>query len=148
MLKILLPVDGTPLALDGVRHVLRLVHHGLRAEVVLAHVEPEANLYEMVTARDPEVLAEVVAEAAQDAFAPAEVLLKAMNIVYSLEVGRGDPARVLVEMVERLRCDVVVMGANEHGDVHSAVFGSVSHSVWRHAKVPVTLVHAPRAEAG
>jgi nucleotide-binding universal stress UspA family protein len=148
MLKILLPVDATPVALDGVRHVMRLVHHGLRAEVVLAHVEPEANLFEMVTARDPQVLEGVAEGAAQDAFAPAEVLLKAMHITYTLEVGRGDPARVLVEMVERLHCDAVVMGANELGDVHSAVFGSVSHAVWRHAKVPVTLVHHPQAEPG
>ena len=140
MLKILLPVDGTPTALGAVRHVMQLVHHGLRAKVVLAHVEREASLYEMVAARDPDVLQGVTEGAADDAFRPAEELLRGMHIPFERDLAVGDPARVLLEICERQHCQMVVMGTEETSDMHSVMFGSVSHAVANHAPVPVTLV--------
>lgn len=147
MLKVLLPVDGTPTGLAGVRHLMRLVQHGLQAEAVLAHVEPDASLYEIVTARDPEVLAGVASAAAEDAFAPAEALLKGMHIAYQREMARGDAGRALLDMIERLHCDAVVMGASELGEVRGLLSSSVSHHVSLHASVPVTLVH-PQSRRG
>ena len=58
MLKILIAVDGSELSLDGVHHVLNLVRQGLQATVVLGHVQEPATLYELVTARDPELIAD------------------------------------------------------------------------------------------
>lgn len=147
MLKVLLPVDGTPTALAGVRHLMRLVQHGLRAEAVLAHVEPEASLYEIVTARDPALIEGVVSAAAEDAFAPAESLLKGMHISYQREVARGEPGRALLEMVERLQCDVVVMGAHEQGEARGLLSGSVSHWLSQHASVPVTRAPLPSRDS-
>lgn len=146
MLNILLPVDGSEIALDGVRHALRLVHKGLQARFVLAHVEPEPSLYEIVTTRDPDVAQSAAEAAAEDAFAPARQLLDALNISYTCEFALGDPSRVLVEMIDRLHCDAVIMGAAEMSDVHSAFFGSVSHAVLNKSKVPVTLVRHPQAQ--
>lgn len=146
MLRILLPVDGSPTALGAVRHVMQLVHHGLRAHVVLAHVEREASLYEMVTARDPDVLQGVAEGAADDAFRPAEELLRGMQVPFERELALGDPSRVLLEICERQQCGMVVMGTEETSDMHSAVFGSVSHAVANHCPVPVTLVRRVPAD--
>ena len=49
-MKILLPLDGSEPALDAVRHAMRLVREGLRAEFVLANVQEPVYLYEMVLA--------------------------------------------------------------------------------------------------
>jgi nucleotide-binding universal stress UspA family protein len=44
--KILLPIDGSPLSLDAVHHAMRLVREGLRATFVLANVQEPSSLYE------------------------------------------------------------------------------------------------------
>ncbi len=142
MLKVLVPVDRSPATLAAVRHVMQLAHHGLQLHVVLAHVESEATPIEVLrTMRNPDVLAGATSGAADSAFEPAEELLRGMNITYERDLTLGDPARVLLEVCERCHCRLIVIGSAERGDLHSAIFGSVSHAVANKAHVPVTLVH-------
>ena len=140
MLKILLPVDGSEAALDAVRHALRLVGNGLSASFVLANVQEPANLYEMVTAHDPEVLRQVSSSAAEHLLAAAEPLLAAAGVSWEREIASGDPGHVLAEMIERHGIDAVVMG------VRGAVAGSVSHWLLTHGPVPVTVVRHVAAD--
>ena len=50
MLRIMIAVDGSPLALDAVHHALDLVRRGgLQATLVLGHVQEEASLLELAT---------------------------------------------------------------------------------------------------
>lgn len=147
MIKILLPVDGAPESLDAVRHVMQLVHHGLRAEVVLAHVEAEPSLLEIAQAPDPDILRQVTEGAANDLMAPAESLLKGLQITYQKVIGIGDPRRVLLELCEAHHCHMIVMGTTHTSDLGSLIAGSVSHAIVNQARVPVTLVHRYRAES-
>jgi nucleotide-binding universal stress UspA family protein len=150
MVKILLPVDGSEAALDAVRHALHLAANGLDASFVLANVQEPATLYEMITARDPDVLDRVAAEAAADLLAPAEALLRDAGAQWDTEVAVGDPAHALAEMIERHEIDAVVMGARGLGAARSAIAGSVSHWLLVHGPVPVTVVRhvAPEEREG
>ena len=147
MLKILLPVDGSEAALDAVRHALLLVDHGLSASFVLANVQEPANLYELVTAHDPDVLQQVSTGAAEHLLAAAEPLLAAAGVSWEREIASGDPGHVLAEMIERHGIDAVVMGARGLGAARSAVAGSVSHWLLTHGPVPVTVVRDAAAGA-
>ena len=146
MLKILLAVDGSESSLDAVRHALRLVAEGLSATFVLANVQEPANLYELVTAHDPEVLRQVSSGAGAHLLEPAEALLQAAGVMWEREIASGDPAPVLAEMIERHGVDAVVMGARGLGAARSAVAGSVSHWLLAHAPVPVTVVRHVAAD--
>ena len=146
-MKILLPVDGSELALQAVRHALQLVSEGLRATFVLANVQEPASLYEVVTAHDPDVIREVRGAAGADLIAPAEALLDAAGVDYESEVAGGDPAHLLVEIAERYGCDAIVMGARGVGGLQAALLGSVSHAVLNDSPVPVTIVRAAPEEA-
>jgi nucleotide-binding universal stress UspA family protein len=145
-MKILLPVDGSEIALEAVRFAVRLVRDGLGASVVLANVQEPASLYEMVVAHDIEVIDRVCAEAGAHALAPAQALLQAAGISFESEVAKGDPAHTLVDILERYGCDLVVMGARGMGNLRSAMLGSVSHEVLHAAGVPVMIVKAPPAD--
>jgi nucleotide-binding universal stress UspA family protein len=147
MLKILLPVDGSEASLDAVRHALGLVAHGLSATFVLANVQEPANLYELVTAHDPDVLRQVSTGAGAHLLESAEALLQAAGVAWEREIASGDPAHVLAEMIERHGVDAVVMGARGLGTARSAVAGSVSHWLLMHAPVPVTVVRHVAEEA-
>ena len=141
-MKILLPVDGSPAALAAVGHALRLAREGLQAEFVLANVQEPASLYEMVVAHDAEVIEQVRSEAGADLLRPAEALLEAAGLSYESEVAGGQPATVLVDLLENYGCDAVVMGARGVG----SGTGSVALAMLQHSPVPVTLVRAPEPE--
>lgn len=146
MLKILLPVDGSEASLDAVRHALQLVRHGLAATFVLANVQEPATLYEIVTMHDPEAIDEVSAAAGAHQLEAAEALLGAAGAAWQREIGVGDPAHVLAELIERHGVDGVVMGARGLGAARSALLGSVSHWLVQHGAVPVTIVRHARSE--
>nr|WP_316640712.1 universal stress protein [uncultured Roseateles sp.] len=147
MLNILLPSDGSELALDAVHHVLRLAQEGLQLSVVLANVQEPTYLYEMVLAPGAELL-EASLAAGMHALAPAQALLDAAGLPYENEVGSGDPAHTLLDIAERYGCDVIVLGARGIGGLRDALLGSVSKTLLHDAPIPVTVVrHAEPAEA-
>lgn len=140
MFKILIAVDGSDLSLDGVHHALGLVRQGLAASIVLANVQEPATLYEMVTARDADMIAAASLEAGEHLMAPARALLDAAGVSYETDIGVGDVAHTLVDMIERSGCDLVVIGARGQGAISSALLGSVSQEVAHASPVPVTIV--------
>lgn len=145
-MKILLPVDGSDISLEAVRRVVQLAREGLRAHVVLANVQEPASLYEMLVAHDAEVLDRISAEAGVHAMMQAEALLLQAGITYEREVAKGDPAHILVDILENYGCDLVVMGARGQGTLRSALLGSVSHELLHAAGVPVMIVKPPQED--
>ncbi|MEY4564634.1 MAG: hypothetical protein RLZZ618_3911 [Pseudomonadota bacterium] len=147
-MKILVPVDGSELALDAVRHALRLRQDGLNAVFVLATVQEPTYLYEMVLAPDADVLERVSGAVGSRALEGAEALFHAAGVPFERDIGSGEPAPTVVEMAERHACDGIILGARGRGALRSALLGSVSQGVLHASKVPVTIVkHADAASA-
>ena len=145
-MKILLPLDGSEHALEAVRFAVRLVREGLQASFVVANVQEPTTLYELLLAHDAEVLERVSGAAGSHSLEAGEMLLKKAGIAYEREIGSGDPAHTIVEIIERYACDAVIMGARGMGRLRRAMLGSVSHEVLHAAPVPVTIVR-PMAES-
>lgn len=144
-MKILVPVDGSAPALAAVRHALALVAQGLRAEFVLANVQEPPSLYEVAVTHDAEALQRLRTAAGADLLAGAELLLDAAGVGYESEVAGGEPANVLVELLENYGCEAVVMGARGMGDPGAGGLGSVAAALLAHSPVPVTVVRAAAA---
>lgn len=150
-MKILLPIDGSPNALAAVAHALRLVAAGLQAEFVLINVQEPANLYEMVVAHDADVIEQVRGAAGADLLQPAEALLSDAGQRWESEVAGGDPAHVLLELVERYACQAVVMGATgglDGGSAFSTHVGAVALALLQRCPVPVTVVRLSDTATG
>lgn len=141
-MKLLLPVDGSDVSLKAVRVAMSLLRQGLAADIVLANVQEPANLYEMMTAPDPEVLERVSQAAGADILEPARAMLMAAKIGFESEVAGGDPAHTIVDIAERHGCDLIVMGARGTSALRSALLGSVSNEVLHAARMPVMIVKA------
>ena len=146
-MKILMPIDGIELSLHEVRFAVRLIQQGLKADFLLVNVQESANLYEMVTAHDPEVIEKVSQAAGEHALQPALELLRASGIeAETAVVTGGDPADALVELVEEHGCELVITGSRGVGLLRSALSGSVSQSLVHDSPVPVLLVKPPSEE--
>lgn len=139
-MKILVPVDGSELALDAVRHALRLRQEGLDAAFLLATVQDPTYVYEMVLAPDADVLERLSGAVGSRALAGAEALFNAAGVPFEREIGSGEPAPTLIEMAERQGCDAIILGARGLGVLRSALLGSVSQGVLHGSKLPVTVV--------
>jgi len=150
MIKYLIPVDGSAQSMHAAYHAMRLVSSGLKARFVVANVQEAPNLYELVVAHDPDVLHEVSDAAGHDLVRPAVQLLNSASQLVEEVVASGDPAHILLELVESLGCDAVIMSAhgsgNDDGDVEPGL-GSVALHVVQHCAVPVTIVRPAQVEA-
>ena len=100
-MRILLPIDGSELALHEVRFAIRLVQDGLRADFLLTNVQEPASLYEMVVVPDPEALGTISHDAGEHILQEACRLLDAHGLAYETEIVTGDPVQALVELIEQ-----------------------------------------------
>jgi nucleotide-binding universal stress UspA family protein len=146
MLKILIPTDGSADSLAAVRHALHLVSKGLHARFVVVNVQDPATLYEMVVAHDPQVLEKIRETAGLDLMREAVDMLRASGQEVECEVATGDPARLLVEILECHQAEAIIMASRGAGGVGAALLGSVASDVLQLSPVPVTLVKPPRAD--
>lgn len=145
-MKILLPIDGSELSVDAVRHALTLVRSGLAAEFVLANVQEPAHLYEMLMTRDTAVVEAASLAAGEHALEPAERLLRDAGCSYEREIVIGNPAHALVDIAEDYGCDAIVMGTRGKGVLPGTRIGSVAQAVLDDATVAVTFVKHADAE--
>ena len=139
-MKLLIPVDGSELSLEAVRFAVRVLLAGLHGEVVLANVQEPATLYELIVAHDPDVIDQVSADAGLHALQSARELLEAAQVAYECEVAKGDPAHTIIDISERVACDLIVMGARGTSALRSAMLGSVSNEVLHASAIPVMIV--------
>lgn len=147
MLRIMIAVDGSDLALDAVHHALELVRRGgLQATLVLGHVQEEATLLELAT-QGADAVANASVEAGSHLAASAVALVEAAGVPYETELGLGPVAATLVDMVERCGCDALFIGARGLGGLRGALLGSVSQQLVHMSPVPVTVVKHAEAEA-
>ena len=150
MLRILIAVDGSTLALDAVHHALELVRRGnMQATLVLGHVQEEASLLELAT-QGADVVAQASMEAAQDLMASAVALVEAAGVPYETDVALGNSvSATLADMAERCGCDALIIGARGLGGLQGALLGSVSQALVHQSPVPVTVVkHQEPQELG
>ena len=140
MLRILVAVDGSELALDAVRHAISLVReHGLQATLVLGHVQEEASFLELATG-DADVIAQASVEAGQHLMASALALVQSAGVACETEIALGSPAAPLADMADDCSCGLIVVGARGMSGLRGALLGSVSQALVRDATVPVTVV--------
>ncbi len=145
-MKILVPVDGSELALDAVRYALRLQQDGLQASFVLATVQESTFLLEVLLVPDQGVLEKVSGAVGARALESAQALFRDAGVPFESEIGGGDPASVLIDIAQRQGCDAIIMGARGMGALRSALLGSVSQGVLHASKVPVTIVKHAQAD--
>lgn len=141
--RILVPVDGSPSALLGVREAIRLARdQAARIRFVFVVDESAVGLTlegfvafgDIIDAlkRSGEEALEAARQIALDAGLEPETAL--------VEEYSGRVADAIVEDALRWPADLIVMGTHGHRGLHHALVGSEAEGVMRKAPVPLLLV--------
>jgi len=143
--RILVPVDGSPTAAQGLREAIKLARDS-RAKLRLLYVVEEfaafaapeigANvgpLLEALNAAGRKALARVARRARAAGLRPESALAEDFG---------GRVADAIVKHARRWRADLIVMGTHGRRGVRRALVGSDADLVVRYSPVPVLVVPA------
>jgi nucleotide-binding universal stress UspA family protein len=140
MQRILVPVDGSELADNAVREVIRRAKASAPREVHLVNVQPRIFPEMSMVYMSADKIDSYYYEQGTQALVGAEKLLREAGISYTAHRAVGDVAQTIVEKARELGCDAIVMSTRGHGKIAGMLLGSVSTKVLHLSDVPVTLV--------
>jgi nucleotide-binding universal stress UspA family protein len=127
--RILVPIEGTPVDEQVLRHV-RILATAQGAEVYLLRVAHYHTRDERVHEID-EARIDLERAAAE---------LRSGGLTVHEELGHGEPAEAIIAAADRLEVDLIAMATHGHGWVQRKVLGSVSEAVRHGTKVPLLLL--------
>jgi nucleotide-binding universal stress UspA family protein len=143
---ILIPTDGSPLAMKGVKAGVRLAK-ALGARVTGVYVvppyippiTPEAGMYMPATAiGDYDKAARMHGE---KALAALERVAQAAGVRCATEVvTRAQPWEGILKAARRARCDAVVIASHGRGGLRGLILGSQTSRVLAHSTLPVLVI--------
>ena len=139
MYRILMPVDGSDVALRALDYAVHLVRLIGDAEIHLLNVQPllPRSVGAFVGAEN---VASFLKEESENALAPARAVLEGERLPVHAAMRVGSAGEEIARYANELPCDVIVMGTRGLGRIGSLVLGSVATQVVHLAEVPVTLI--------
>ena len=142
--KVLLPSDGSPAALQAVRHVARNLE-GLDAKVLLLNVQRVYVDAEMLHLG--RTILNLHHDEGEAVLRPSAEILAASGIEYHAQVGFGPVAEMIVHTAEKAGCDAIVMGTRARHPLVELLTRSVPARVLRRSRIPVMLVRREESRA-
>jgi nucleotide-binding universal stress UspA family protein len=142
--KILVPLDGSELAITALNHAEKLAKT-FDAEIVLFQVVPFMPIYgspELVT---PLIIDEKQKEAAERYLSDLTEELRNRGQKVSAVVKTGQQVAVeIIDFAKEIKADLIVMCTHGRSGITRWVLGSVAHKVLTRAETPILLIHLKR----
>jgi YjbE family integral membrane protein len=139
MVKLLIPIDGSPNSLKAVQHVMNQFLANPSMEVHLLHVRTpfSRHIARFLNRRD---LAAFHRDEADKALRPARAMLDHCRVPYAHHVEFGDKAAIIANVARRLHVDQIVMGTARKNSFTRMVEDSVTNKVLELAQMPVEVI--------
>jgi nucleotide-binding universal stress UspA family protein len=138
--RILLPLDGSPLAEQALPHAVSLAEH-CGAELILLMVLqplPDRSI-SGVGRREAE---EISARLAREYLEKVAASIAERNLAVQILTIEGQPPTEIVQYAEQNQVDLIVMSTRGQSGLSRWLMGSVADRVMRGAFLPVLLVRA------
>jgi nucleotide-binding universal stress UspA family protein len=139
MLKILVPVAGTPNDRFAVQDVIKRFMNNTAMEVHLLNVQMPFSAY-VAQFSSRKSRNDYHREQAEKALAPVTAMLDKFSIPYALHVEMGDRAQLITDTARRLHCDEIVMATARKNSLTRLVENSVTDRVIELTPVPVEII--------
>ena len=139
MRKVLVPVDGSPVAERAVEFAAERASRAGDTKLLLLNVQQNLEHWRKRGLLDEQDLKDLRVHGEAEA-AKARCALDKAGVLYDFEIAFGHPAEVIVRKAREEHCDSIVMGTRGLGDIESLLLGSTAYKVIQLAQLPVTLV--------
>lgn len=139
MLKILIPVGGTPNDRFAVQEVIKRFMNNTAMEVHLVNVQMPFSTY-VAHFSSRKSRHDYHREQAEKALAPAKEMLDKFSIPYAVHMEVGDRAKVITDAARRLHCDEIVMATARKNSLTRLIENSVTDKVIALTSVPVEII--------
>lgn len=139
MYRILVPVDGSAVALRALGHAMRLVRLIGEAEIHLLNIQPPLTGSVSAFVGDENV-ARFYRDESENALAPARSVLEREGLPVHAAMRIGSTGQAIADYASEMRCDEIVMGTRGLGRIGSLVLGSAATQVVHLTELPATLV--------
>ena len=139
-MKILIAMDGSIFSVKACRWVTGRTR-SLRTQPEICLVNADEPLSNSVAIRiGPAESAQYHKENAEFALRKGRAQLKRAGLEWTEETRIGHPANVVLDVAERFRADMIVMGSHGRSPLKSLVLGSVTSKVIASTSTPVAVV--------
>ena len=139
-MRIVLAVDGSPVAARAARFVTRLASQlKEKPQVILLNAD-EPLLNRVAVELGVHGVAKYHADNGKFALKTAKAVLRRAGLAHEEQLLVGNPAETIVKFAKSAKCDLVVMGSHGRSAFNSLFLGSVAIKVLTHCQVPVTIV--------
>ena len=144
--RILVPLDGTPTAAQGLREAIELARDQ-KAEILLLHVVDEWRVAAGdIAAVNLDAGAKALREAGAELLKQAETRVReaGIRVQTALVEELGIPVgECIVQRARQWPADLIVCGTHGRHGISRVLLGSSAEYILRHAPVPVLLVRVP-----
>ena len=143
MLKVLLPVDGSPSATRATQKLIEtLGWYKERPKVDLLAVHlPVPRFPNMSVVVSDEMLERYYADECEAMLAPSKKALAAADVEYAVHTLVGAIAESIVEQAKRSGSNMIYMGTRGMTALSGMVLGSVATRLLHLTHIPVVLIH-------
>ena len=140
-MKVVLAIDGSESSLRATQFLVDLVKGRDGAEVQIVNVQHPVRYFDLLSKQKQRLVERLTHEHGQRETAYAREILAAARVPFHLEVVVGeDPATAIVQVSQKLNCDLIVMGTRGMATIAGFVLGSVASKVIHLTDTAVTMV--------
>lgn len=137
---ILIPTDGSALAMTAVKHGLDFAK-AIGASVTLLTVHEPFHVFtletEMIT-DSPEIYKNHAKKRAKAILAKAGALATERSVPFqALDLEADYPYEAIIETAKKKKCDLIVMASHGRGGMGAVLLGSETQKVLAHSNIPV-----------
>ena len=137
--KVLVPLDGSPLAECALPEVKHLAKGGFIGEVLLVNVV-ETYSVALAESIDASALHTAHRDAAQDYLERIMKQMTSEGIPTKMELLEGSPSQAIVSYAKKNEVNLIVIATHGHTGMARLMFGSVALRVLHDAHTPVLLI--------
>lgn len=135
MTTVLVPIDGSAVAIRALRHAMHLAQ-----DIHLINVQARADTPTLLLHMTQDQIDDAQRERGRALMADARRLLDEAGRPYREHIVIGEPAEEITRIGHAEHVDAIVMGTRGMGTLGNLVLGSTATKVVHLADVPVTLV--------
>ena len=139
MLKVLVPVDGSPNSLHAVRHVVNQFMKSSAMEVHLLNVQPpfSRQIARFVSTKNRH---DFHRDEGEKALQPVRQILGNFGVPYAVHIEVGDKAKLIADAARRVHCDQIVMSTARKNSLTRMIEDSTTNKVLELTSVPVEVI--------